>query len=247
MQEMVLEALRDPIHRRWWLLLRALDSLPLDAAIALANRAEAFVLHGADEQTAQINALAGPNKLRPAQTPASPEAKVTREVAADSEAKVTGNAVASEQEATPEVAAASEGKVTEEVMAAAVYAPHAESAAKAAIIARLVQGAKNVEVAAEFGLTQRQVQGFRMQMLRSRSIGPRASSDRSTTSPKMPVSVDAVVRYLRQQGDVVVAAENGQFLVNGRFKLPLHELVDRANRMLARGSKDLFEGMPSAG
>jgi hypothetical protein len=53
------------------------------------------------------------------------------------------------------------------------------------------------------------------------------------------------VRYLRQQDDVVVSAENGAFLVNGRFKLDLIELVARANRMRMRQGKPGFQLSPS--
>ena len=49
--------------------------------------------------------------------------------------------------------------------------------------------------------------------------------------------VEDVVRYLRQQDDVIVSQENGNFLVNGRFEMPLADLVERANRMRARQQK----------
>jgi hypothetical protein len=47
--------------------------------------------------------------------------------------------------------------------------------------------------------------------------------------------------YLRQQDDVVVSAENGEFLVNARFRLALTDLVARANRMRTRQAKPAFE------
>ncbi len=49
-----------------------------------------------------------------------------------------------------------------------------------------------------------------------------------------------VVRYLRQQDDVVVHQGNGMFLVNGRFHLRTSELVDKANRIRQRQNKPLF-------
>jgi cytidylate kinase len=63
----------------------------------------------------------------------------------------------------------------------------------------------------------------------------------SDQTPALEASVDEVVRYLRQQDDVVVSAENGEFLVNARFKLPLAELVARANRMRVRQRKPEFQ------
>jgi hypothetical protein len=53
--------------------------------------------------------------------------------------------------------------------------------------------------------------------------------------------VAEVVRYLRQQDDVVVPHGNGMFLVNGRFNLRLSELVDKANRIRRRQNKPLFK------
>lgn len=55
------------------------------------------------------------------------------------------------------------------------------------------------------------------------------------------VSVDEVVRYLRQQDDIVVPQENGEFLVNARFHMPMAGLIARANRMRARQGKPEFE------
>ncbi len=62
------------------------------------------------------------------------------------------------------------------------------------------------------------------------------------TSPLKLVSpfVTEVVRYLRQQDDVVVPEGNGIFLVNGRLRLETSELVDKANRMRSRQNQPLF-------
>jgi hypothetical protein len=54
-------------------------------------------------------------------------------------------------------------------------------------------------------------------------------------------SNDDVVRYLRQRDDVVVSAGDRKFLVNGRLRLELGELVTRANRMRERHGKPRFE------
>ena len=53
--------------------------------------------------------------------------------------------------------------------------------------------------------------------------------------------IDDIVRYLRQQDDVVVLQEDGGYLVNGRFRMTASELVARANRMRTRQRKPAFE------
>jgi hypothetical protein len=55
---------------------------------------------------------------------------------------------------------------------------------------------------------------------------------------------DDVVRYLRRRDDVVVPADDGTYIVNGRFRESLEELVERANRMRARQRLPVFNLMP---
>jgi hypothetical protein len=55
---------------------------------------------------------------------------------------------------------------------------------------------------------------------------------------------DDVVRYLRRADDVVVATDDGAYMVNGRFRESLEELVKRANRMRTRQRQPLFQLMP---
>jgi hypothetical protein len=107
------------------------------------------------------------------------------------------------------------------------------------LLERLAQGALNAELATEFGLKPRQVQGLRMAEIRKGQ--PKRPGD--ITSPEDPTvsgRVDDVVRYLRQQDDVVVA-DRGGFLVNGRFHLGPLELVARANRIRQRHNKLPFK------
>ena len=59
-----------------------------------------------------------------------------------------------------------------------------------------------------------------------------------------PVSAHDVVRYLRQRDDVVVPIGDGAFLVNGRFRETLGQLVERANRMRARQHLPRFGVLP---
>ena len=54
-------------------------------------------------------------------------------------------------------------------------------------------------------------------------------------------SAEEVVRYLRQEDDVVVPQGTGQYLVNGRFQLSLTDLIDRANKMRSRQGKADFK------
>jgi hypothetical protein len=58
---------------------------------------------------------------------------------------------------------------------------------------------------------------------------------------KSRASIGDVVRYLRRQDDVVVPQENSEFLVNGRFQMPLPDLVAHANQMRGRQGKPAFE------
>ena len=116
---------------------------------------------------------------------------------------------------------------------------------KAAITARLEAGADNGQLASEFGLTPRQVQGFRMQVAR-RGKRSDAASRRPLHGPSLPSFMtspwtDAVVRYLRQQDDVVVAEGPGSFLVNNRFRLDYEQMLHRANRMRQRQGKPEFQ------
>jgi hypothetical protein len=55
---------------------------------------------------------------------------------------------------------------------------------------------------------------------------------------------DDVVRYLRRADDVVVPADDGTYIVNGRFRESLEELVKRANRMRGRQRVPVFQLFP---
>jgi hypothetical protein len=106
------------------------------------------------------------------------------------------------------------------------------------LLDRAAKGATNAELAAEFGLTPRQVQGLRMGAARRPTRPP--LDDAKTPDETVSATVDDVVRYLRQQDDVVVSDGNGAFLVNGRLRLDLSELVAKANRARRRQNKPLF-------
>lgn len=56
--------------------------------------------------------------------------------------------------------------------------------------------------------------------------------------------MDDIVRYLRQQDDVVVSVARASYLVNGRFQLNSGELLARANKIRERQGKPLFQRVP---
>ena len=111
------------------------------------------------------------------------------------------------------------------------------------LIDRLVAGAKNSELATEFGLSPKQVQGFRMGS--AREITSRRERRQQQHSFETP-SADEVIRYLRQRDDVVVP-QGDEFLVNGRFQLSLPQLIERANKMRDRQGKSHFKGVAPNG
>lgn len=57
--------------------------------------------------------------------------------------------------------------------------------------------------------------------------------------------MDDIVRFLRQQDDVVVSAGTGAYLVNGRFQLNCEELLARANKIRQRRGKPQFQRIPA--
>lgn len=211
----------EPTFRRSWLLYRALECLPFDQAIDLARRADAFITGEPVER------------------------------------KLTDGLVLT----LPEVACARGGErplappaETRLATAATTTAPRPIPSAlrqdvRQRVVDRLASEARNKEIAAEFGLTPKQVQGVRMGCAReiAKRRGQHERQEPISQSRTVAASVDEVVRYLRQQDDVVVRQESGEFLVNARFRLPFAELVSRANRMRMRQGKaefDLGEGQP---
>jgi archaeosine-15-forming tRNA-guanine transglycosylase len=115
------------------------------------------------------------------------------------------------------------------------------------LLERLAEGARNAELAAAFGLSAKQVQGVRMGC--AREIAERrarriqqspAPVDASQHDTALLTSIDEIVRYLRQQDDVVVPQEDGGYLVNGRFRMSAAELTQRANRMRRRQGRPAF-------
>jgi hypothetical protein len=202
-----------PANRRCWLLFKALESVPLDQAVDWARTAEDFI--------------AGTNlSSRVEEVTVSPDAT-------PQERKQAPPSVDQPMVSPPPIVRADTQK-----RARLDLTPDRREQ----LIRRLAQGARNAELATEFGLSSQQVQGVRMgaarkNIRRDQLIPTQPSSDQT---PTLGVSVEEVVRYLRQQNDVVVSAENGEFLVNARFRLALADLVARANRMRVRQGKPEF-------
>jgi DNA-binding NarL/FixJ family response regulator len=110
------------------------------------------------------------------------------------------------------------------------------------LLDRLAEGARNADLAVEFGLTPKQVQGLRIGAARAINARRAGNVAMAESQPATITStVEDVVRYLRQQDDVVVSEGEGNFLVNGRFHLGLAELVEKANRIRGRQQKPLFK------
>ena len=209
-------------HRRVWLLFSAMQHLPLPQAIECARSAECFLTGSLlDDQLGDAHL----------------------ETASDAEASAVyeqSEPLATEMSSDTSVEHATAAKPVR----LAVSAEHRER-----LLDRLAQGAKNAELAAEFGLSLRQVQGLRMgcarEIARRRDQLGKGSARMEPTS--LAASVEEIVRYLRQQDEVVVQQPNGDFLLNGRFNLTLADLLARANRMRSRQNKPSFEslgGMP---
>jgi hypothetical protein len=209
--------LENPAARRLWLLEQALRSVPLEAAVELARTAEAFVTVSAAETITDVPATV----LRRDQEPCEPTPKsVSKASPADREAARSGSPLAEDQ--------------------------------RDRLLERLAEGARNAELVAEFGISAKQVQGFRMgcaqeiakrrTRLAHKSPEPADRHQHATAT----ASIDEIVRYLRQQDDVVVSQEDGRYLVNGRFRMSVAELAARANRIRSRQQKPTFQ-IPTAG
>jgi hypothetical protein len=218
----LLQRLEDTSVRRCWLLAKALECLPLDRAIELARTAEAF-LSGSTPECPSVGAPAEEGTTAPlpighkqSRDPSPPSAHQH---------------------------SASRGRTTLTL----------SSDRREELLDRLAAGATNAEAAAQFGLSAQQVQGVRIGSSRTiakrrevlKEPAPQARDQRlaKTTDHiyKYLQKKDEIVRYLQQQDDVVVRQADGLFLVNGRFRMSLPDLAERANRMRRRQGKAEFQ------
>jgi hypothetical protein len=209
-----LELFGDAERRRCWLLLKALECSPLAQAIDLARAADEF-LAGAHLERRIADMSIQP---RPTAPPPQAHSEMTRSAAEE-----------------PRLL---DRPASQKLKGLALSPEHREQ-----LLQRFAQGARNAELASEFGLSKQQVQGIRMgsarEIAKRRDIIDQNQQEAPTTTD-LSASVEEVVRYLRQQDDVVVPQEGGEFLVNARFSLPLEKLVSRANRMRIRQGKPEF-------
>lgn len=207
----------DATARRSWLLSKALECVALDRAIDLARRAELFI-------------TGAPGEDRPADKERASVQQPAVGVARPGEIDLPT--------AKPPSVAARQKKNRRTGLSLSLVA-------RERLLERLAQGARNSEIASEFGLALRQVQGIRVgaarEIARRRERQADASPQHTSELPRTPASAEDVVRYLRQQNDVVVPNGDGQFMINGRFRLGVAELIERANKMRRRQAKPEFE------
>ena len=206
----------NPAARRLWLIYNALQSLPFDRAIELAHTAEAFVTDSpTDRRISDARVLPGP--------PGSEGLASTEPLVNEMSSSVRPN---------------------REPMAKKRTRLALPAEQRDRLLKRLAGGAKNAELATEFGLSLQQVQGLRIgcarELTKRRDQLSRKATHPGQTPPHTTWTED-IVRYLRQQDNVVVPQENGEFLVNGRFQMSAAELIARANRMRARQRQPEFE------
>lgn len=260
----IADLVENSVYRRTWLLYKALETAPIDNAIALARAADEFVIgsptiqYGADRAIQAAVDLPSDRRApgwrgRPSGAPKPAGTPSGQRTAAR----------LGEERAFETATDAVEGAITPSKTPAARAQLSADQ--REWLIERLAAGATNPELASEFGLSRKQVQGFRMglarkgakrrpvvedkpqptEMTRSVStdeVGTTAGLTGITGAAEpRSASSDEVVRYLRQQDDVVVWQGEGKYLVNGRFQLALPELIDRANKMRHRQGKPGFK------
>jgi hypothetical protein len=207
----------DPVSRRLWLLSEALRSVPLDGAIELARAADQFIM--------------GPLVTMSVAPAAAESGRVTEPNPSDAAIPYSARAQAPGRKNPAGLLLSAEQREQ--------------------LLNRLAEGATNATLFTEFSMTARQVQGMRMGA--AREIARRTPSacepvEATASAPVERVEAMApayalpedVIRYLRQQDDVVVRQEDGSFLVNARFRLELPELAARANRMRSRQGKPEF-------
>src|SRR5437016_4428662 len=188
-----LKLFEQPQRRRCWLLWKALECSPLDRAIDLARAADEF-LASAQSESGIADASVHP---KPASNSPQPNEEQPREETSYS---------------APLATPAPEKPTSQKRMRLSLSPEKREQLSQ-----RLAQGARNAELASEFGLSKQQVPGIRMGLARQiaqrrHTVGEQEPG--SQPVPSLSASTDEIVRDLRHQDDVVVPQERGQFLVN---------------------------------
>ena len=241
-------ALMTPSLRRCWLLHKALECAQLDRAIERARSADAFISGAPADQNVTSDPVqaaliaTGTNKVG-ASVVGAIDTAATRHEDGKSEidrAPIPENAAAIAV-APKDIPTAPCHKEEQPPQAAPIQTrPLISPEQRQELMIRMAKGASNAELAGQYGLSPRQVQGIRM--IAARTKGKRPQVATKAPNPVAPAApgLDEVVRYLRQQDDVVVPQGPGEFLLNGRFRMDTTELVSRANRMRSRQGKPSF-------
>lgn len=196
----------EPTSRRLWLLLTAAKTTCLSEALKIAKEAEGFILgNTTDLHVSEVAPVAETASSAPIAA-----LTITNEPAVT--AKKARSSIPSEK--------------NEEIQR------------------RIRAGETNAEIGRALNLEARQVQGIRMGLIRqnkkkttasngSNGAHPEPSAPPEAGSRESTVGMDDVVRYLRQQDDVVVR-EGEAFVINGRQRLTPAEVINRANRIRTR-------------
>ena len=205
------DLVKNSAYRRTWLLYKASKTTPLNDALSLARAADEFIT-GTSIIQSGADCSMGPVADLPNGSEPALETAIVVVATPTAPSKARGDRI---QLATDE---------------------------RERLIERLSSGATNAELASEFGLSRKQVQGLRLGLAR-KGTKWRASLEekQQPTEEAHAASADEVVRYLRQQDDIVVQYGEAGYLVNGRFQLSLPDLISRANKMRNRQGKPDFK------
>jgi DNA-binding CsgD family transcriptional regulator len=241
-------ALMTPSLRRCWLLHKALECAQLDRAIEIARSADAFISGARADQNVtsdpvQPELIASRTNKVGAGVAGAIDTAATQHEDGKSEidrAPIPENAAAIAV-APKDIPTAPCHKEEQPPQAAPIQTrPLISPEQRQELMIRMAKGASNAELAGEYGISPRQVQGIRMIAARTKGKRPQVSTAAPGPAAPAAAGLDEVVRYLRQQDDVVVPQGPGEFLLNGRFRMDTIELVSRANRMRSRQGKPAF-------
>jgi hypothetical protein len=210
------EDLGSSARRRLFFLLRALNHAKPSEALALAAAMEKFVSGASAEEAESPGSMSAPQDA-PRDPPAGGERSDTGTRGTRSLARTARLAADGGKQSSTGV-------------------PHEQ------ILEAINAGATNRELADRFGLTMRQANGMRIGLGRRKPRTSAASEpagdgvDRPERGePELgrkdapAETIEDVVRFLRQLGDVVVRSGDN-YLINSRHVVTPAELVERANR-----------------
>jgi DNA-binding CsgD family transcriptional regulator len=241
-------ALMTPSLRRCWLLHKALECAQLDRAIEIARSADAFIRGARADQNVTSDPVQA--KLFASEVGAGVAGAIDTGATQheDGKSAVTEiNRVPTPQNDAATAAAPKDiptapcHKEAQPLQAAPMQTrPLISPEQRQELMIRMAKGASNAELAGEYGISPRQVQGIRMIAARTKGKRPQVSTVAPDPASPADPGIEDVVRYLRQQDDVVVPQGPGEFLLNGRFRMDTTELVSRANRMRSRQGKPAF-------